>query len=123
MPPATDQTLPEQGTKNDWGYALAVYILYLLGFVTVITALIGAIIASVKVSSSGELVHSHFRFQVHTFWIGLLYFVAGSVLLFFYIGAIIWLWWTIWTLIRVIKGMILLNDGRPIASPTSWLFG
>jgi len=45
------------------------------------------------------------------------------VLLFFYIGAIVWLWWTIWTLIRVIKGMILLNDGKPIASPTSWLFG
>lgn len=53
-----------------------------------ITALIGTIIASVKTSSSGELMQSHFRFQVHTFWIGLLYFVAGSVLLFFYIGAI-----------------------------------
>jgi len=123
MPPAIDQTLPEQGTKNDWGYALAVYILYLLGFVTVITALIGVIIASVKTSSSGELMRSHFQFQVHTFWIGLLYFAAGSALLFFYIGAIIWLWWTIWTLIRVLKGMILLNDGRPIGSPTSWLFG
>ena len=123
MPPATDQALPDQGTKNDWGYALAVYILYLLGFVTVITAVIGVIIASVKTSSSGQLMRSHFRFQVHTFWIGLLYFVAGSMLMFFYIGAIIWLWWTIWTLIRVIKGMILLNDGKPIASPTSWLFG
>lgn len=123
MLPATDQTLPEQARKNDWGYALAVYILYLLGFITVITAFIGIIIASVKISSSGELMESHFRFQVHTFWIGLLYFVAGSVLLFFYIGAIIWLWWTIWTLIRVIKGMILLNDGKPIAAPTSWLFG
>lgn len=118
MTPAYDQA-----AKNDWGYALAVYILYLLGFVTVITALIGIIIASVKTSSSSELMRSHFRFQVHTFWVGLLYFVAGSVLLFFYIGAIVWLWWTIWTLIRVIKGMILLNDGKPIASPTSWLFG
>lgn len=123
MPPATDQTLPDQGTKNDWGYALAVYILYFLGFVTVITALVGVIIASVKTSSSGKLMQSHFRFQVHTFWIGLMYFVAGGVLLFFYIGAIIWLWWTVWTLIRVIKGMILLNDGKPIVSPTSWLFG
>lgn len=123
MTSAYDQTNNDQATKNDWGYALAVYILYLLGFVTVITALVGVIIASVKTPSSGELMQSHFRFQVHTFWIGLLYFVAGSVLLFFYIGAIVWLWWTIWTLIRVIKGMILLNDGKPIASPTSWLFG
>ena len=123
MTSAYDQTHDDQAAKNDWGYALAVYILYLLGFVTVITALVGVIIASVKTSSSGELMQSHFRFQVHTFWIGLLYFVAGSVLLFFYIGAIVWLWWTIWTLIRVIKGMILLNDGKPIAWPTSWLFG
>ena len=123
MTSAYDQAHDDQSAKNDWGYALAVYILYLLGFVTVITALIGVIIASVKTSSSGELMQSHFRFQVHTFWIGLLYFVAGSVLLFFYIGAIVWLWWTIWTLIRVIKGMILLNDGKPIVSPTSWLFG
>ena len=123
MTSAYDQTYNDQATKNDWGYALAVYILYLLGFVTVITALIGIIIASVKTSSSSELMRSHFRFQVHTFWIGLLYFVVGSVLLFIYIGAIVWLWWTIWTLIRVIKGMILLNDGKPIASPTSWLFG
>ena len=123
MTSAYDQTYNDQATKNDWGYALAVYILYLLGFVTVITALIGIIIASVKTSSSSELMRSHFRFQVHTFWIGLLYFVVGSVLLFFYIGAIVWLWWTIWTLIRVIKGMILLNDGKPIALPTSWLFG
>ena len=123
MTSAYDHAHDDQAAKNDWGYALAVYILYLLGFVTVITAVIGIIIASVKTSSSSELMRSHFRFQVHTFWIGLLYFVAGSVLLFFYIGAIIWLWWTIWTLIRVIKGMILLNDGKPIASPTSWLFG
>lgn len=123
MTSAYDQARDDQAAKNDWGYALAVYILYLLGFVTVITALVGVIIASVKTSSSSELMRSHFRFQVHTFWIGLLYFVAGSVLLFFYIGAIVWLWWTIWTLIRVIKGMILLNDGKPIASPTSWLFG
>jgi len=29
----------------------------------------------------------------------------------------------VWTLVRVIKGMILLNDQRPIAHPSSWLFG
>jgi uncharacterized membrane protein len=39
------------------------------------------------------------------------------------VGFLILLWWFVWTLVRVIKGMILLNDQRPIANPTSWLFG
>jgi uncharacterized membrane protein len=122
MTSTIEQTSPSTAA-NDKGYALAVYVLYILGFFTGITALVGVIIASVKTSSTKGLMQSHFRFQVYTFWIGLLYFVAGSILLFFYVGAAIWLWWTVWTLIRVIKGLILLNDGKPIAAPTSWLFG
>ena len=62
MTSAYDQPHDDQAAKNDWGYALAVYILYLLGFVTVITALIGIIVASVETSSSGAVMQSHFRF-------------------------------------------------------------
>src|SRR5947209_8557530 len=108
---------------NDRGYAFAVYALYSLGFFTVITTVIGLIIASVKASTASDLWRSHFQFQIRTFWIGLLYFVAGFALLYFFIGAFIILWWTIWTLVRIIKGAILLHDQRPIATPTSWLFG
>jgi hypothetical protein len=42
---------------------------------------------------------------------------------YFFIGAIVLSWWTIWTLVRIIKGAILLHDQRPIPQPTSWLFG
>ncbi len=66
---------------------------------------------------------SHFKFQIRTFWIGLLYFIVGFALLYFFVGAIVILWWTIWTLVRIIKGAILLHDQRPIPQPTSWLFG
>lgn len=31
--------------------------------------------------------------------------------------------WLFWTLIRIIKGMLLLNDGKPISKPSSWMFG
>jgi len=29
----------------------------------------------------------------------------------------------IWSLIRNIKGILALNDNRPIANPHSWMFG
>ena len=39
------------------------------------------------------------------------------------IGIPILFWWFIWSLIRIIKGLVLLNERKPIANPTSWLFG
>jgi hypothetical protein len=29
----------------------------------------------------------------------------------------------IWSLIRNVKGVLALNENKPIANPTSWLFG
>ncbi len=118
-----EQPTPQAPSTNDKGYALAVYLLFLIGFFTGITALVGVIIAYVKKPTASGILQSHFQFQVHTFWIGLLYLVAGSFLLYFFIGGAILLWWLVWTLVRVIKGLILLNDGRAIPQPTSWLFG
>jgi uncharacterized membrane protein len=93
---------------------LAVYVLYLASFITGFTGIIGVVIAHVKIGSADELSATHFRFQIRTFWIGLFYFCLGFLIL---------LWWCVWTLVRVIKGMILLNDQKPIAHPSSWLFG
>lgn len=112
----------DQRPTNERGYAFAVYALYAIGFFTVITAVVGLIIAHVKASTACGIWLSHFQFQIRTFWIGLLYFIVGFGLLYFLVGAPIILWWTIWTLVRIIKGAILLHDQRPIPQPTSWLF-
>ncbi|SEC00645.1 DUF4870 family protein [Bradyrhizobium erythrophlei] len=115
--------LEQAQQSNDQGYALAVYALYAIGFFTIITAVVGVIVAHVKLSTATGIWQSHFKFQIRTFWIGLLYCVVGFALLYFIVGALIIAWWTIWTLVRVIKGAILLHDRRPISRPTSWLFG
>lgn len=117
------QLQTQQPVVSGRSLALSVYILYLVGFLTGFTALIGVIIAHVKVSSSNDILRSHFRFQIHTFWGGLLYLIVGSALLSFVIGIPILIWWFIWTIVRIIKGMLLLNDGAPIARPKSGLFG
>jgi uncharacterized membrane protein len=39
------------------------------------------------------------------------------------IGFAILAWWFLWSVIRIIRGIISLNDHKPIANPGSWLFG
>jgi uncharacterized membrane protein len=116
-------TPPSRPVVGESGLVLTVYILYLVGFLTGITALIGVIIAHVKASSSGETARSHFQFQIRTFWIGLGYLAIGWLLVALLVGIPILIWWFAWTLARVIKGMLLLNEGKPVAQPASWLFG
>ena len=49
---------------SDNTIALAVYALYVLGYFTVVTALIGVVIAYVKIEDADPVTQSHFRFQV-----------------------------------------------------------
>jgi uncharacterized membrane protein len=108
---------------SDQDLVLAVYVLYLTSFITGFTGIIGVVIAHVKIGSADELRATHFRFQIRTFWIGLFYVCVGFGLALVLVGFLILLWWCVWTLVRVIKGLMLLNDQRPIAHPSSWLFG
>jgi uncharacterized membrane protein len=103
--------------------ALIVYILYFIGYFTGITAVIGVIMAHVQVSTAEPLLATHYRFQIRTFWIGLLYLVVGSILTMVLIGIVVLVWWFIWSLVRNIKGTLALNEHRPIADPASWMFG
>jgi uncharacterized membrane protein len=103
--------------------ALIVYVLYFAAYVVGITALIGVIIAHVQVGSAEPLLASHYRFQIRTFWIGLLYLVAGGILVWVLIGFLVLLWWFVWSLVRNIKGLLLLNENKPIPNPKSWMFG
>jgi uncharacterized membrane protein len=108
---------------SDNTLAVGVYLLYFAGYFTVISALMGVIIAYVKVDDSDSVLRSHYQFQIRTFWIGLLYNLIGIPLCLVLIGFPILAWWLVWSLIRIIKGIVLLNAGKPIANPRSWLFG
>jgi uncharacterized membrane protein len=103
--------------------ALIVYILYFVAYFTGITAVIGVIIAHVQIGSADPLLASHYRFQIRTFWIGILYLVIGTILTVVLVGIAVLLWWFIWSLVRNIKGVLALNENKPIANPASWLFG
>ncbi len=119
----TGPGLTPQPIVSNTTIALIVYILYFVGYFTGITAVIGVIMAHVQVSTAEPLLATHYRFQIRTFWIGLLYLAIGIILTFFLIGVIVLVWWFVWSLVRNIKGVLALNEHRPIPDPASWMFG
>lgn len=113
----------QQSAVSGKQLALIVYILYFVSYFTGITALIGVIIAHVQFASADALLSTHYRFQIRTFWIGILYLAIGIVLTSAVVGIAVLFWWFIWSLVRNVKGVLALNESKPIANPSSWMFG
>ena len=121
--PTPNPVTPQTPVVSNYSLVLTVYILYLVGFLTGITILVGLIIAYLQRDKTDRVSQSHFQFQITTFWIGLLYFFVGFLTLHIGIGALILLWYVVWTVIRCVKGLLALNMGEPIRNPNSWWFG
>lgn len=124
---STNESLPQPTapppTVSNAQIALTVYVLYFVSYLIGLTALIGVIIAHVQVAQADPLLRSHYRFQIRTFWIGIVYLVIGIPLAFFIVGIAVLLWWFIWSMVRNVKGLLALNEKKPIADPGSWMFG
>jgi uncharacterized membrane protein len=93
----------------------AVYILYALSYFTGITAIVGIIINSVKKDDvAGTWLESHFRWQIRTFWFGLLWVIIGAMTAFALVGFVILFANFCWLIYRIVKGWLNLNDGKPM---------
>ena len=107
---------PEDRRKDPLrNLAVAVYILQGLSFfLGGITGLAGVIVNYVKLDEvQGTWIEPHFRWQIRTFWIGLLWGVIGFITTFIIIGWLILLVISIWVIFRIVKGALALNDGLP----------
>jgi uncharacterized membrane protein len=102
--------------------AKIIYILYLVGLATGITALVGVVMAYVNKDEAPDWLRTHYLFQIRTFWIGVLYCVIGFILMFVLIGFLVWLFWAIWLIVRVIKGFKHLEQREPIPNYETWMF-
>lgn len=97
-----------------WKVVVAVYLLQALAIPTSgLMAVAGVIINYVKQDEArnGPL-EAHFRWQIRTFWLALLWGVVGTVTTFILIGWFILLGLAIWYIYRVVRGALALNDGR-----------
>ncbi len=115
-------TTPAPPAAQTDSTAKIVYILYLVALVSGITAIIGVIMAYVNVGDAPEPLRTHYRFQIRTFWIAILYFVASLVLTAVAIGAFLFVLVAVWYIIRCAKGLQYLARGQAYPNAGTWLW-
>ena len=90
-----------------------VYALQAASLLIGITFIVAVVVNYVKMSDvRGTPSESHFRWQIRTFWFGLLWSVIGIILAFVLVGYLILLADVIWIIYRIVKGWLRLADGK-----------
>ena len=108
---------------GDEGFAARfIYILYLAGLIVGVTMLIGLVMAYVYRAGAPAWLASHYRFQIRTFWIGLLYSVIGLATSFIFIGFLVLLFVLVWLIVRCVRGLKHLSAGEPYPTVEAWLW-
>ena len=103
--------------------AKIIYILYLVSLVTGgITSLVGVIMAYVNVGDAPEPLKNHYRFQIRTFWIGLLYGLVGFLLTFVVVGVAVLAFVAVWLIVRCVKGLKALDRREPYPNVETWFW-
>jgi uncharacterized membrane protein len=96
-------------------FTTVVYALQAASFLLGITALIALILNYVKRDDvRGTWLESHFRWQIRTFWFGLLWGVIGAILLLVLVGWFVLVADGIWIIYRIVKGWLDLYEGKPM---------
>ncbi len=107
----------------DPGGARLIYILYLLALFLGITAIIGVVMAYVNKDDAPAWLQTHYRFQIRTFWLGIILSFLGAMTMFLVVGWFILFFMPVWLIIRCVKGLKTLSNGAAVVNPESWFFG
>jgi uncharacterized membrane protein len=103
----------EQGLKT---VATVVYALQAAGFFVGITWIVAVVIDYVKKDDAkGSWLESHFRWQIRTFWFGLLWGAIGGLLSLILIGFVVLAADAVWIIYRIVKGWLRLAERREVA--------
>ncbi|CAD5270791.1 MULTISPECIES: DUF4870 family protein [Halomonadaceae] len=111
----------EQSSQPDTTMAMVIYALYLASFILGFTSIIGVVIAYVYKGTGPTWLDEHYRYQIRTFWIGLVYGIIFSILLFAVIGFPLLLALAVWFIIRCVKGFKGLQEKRAPSNVDTWL--
>lgn len=98
------------------GTTQIIYFLYLGALLVGLTSIVGVIMAYVKRDDvKGTWLESHINYQIRTFWWSMLWSVLGLITLLVVVGYLVLLGNLIWYIYRSVKGLMALNEGKPIA--------
>ncbi|UYG06536.1 DUF4870 family protein [Halomonas sp. M4R1S46] len=116
-----DPVVAESHPPPDTTLAMVVYALYLASFVVGFTSLVGVVIAYVYRGKGPDWLDEHYRYQIRTFWIGLLYGAVAALLTLIVIGFPLLIALAVWLIIRCVKGFKGLQEKRAPDNPDTWL--
>ncbi|WP_444999473.1 DUF4870 family protein [Halomonas mongoliensis] len=117
-----DNVIIEQRKPPDTTMPMVVYALYLASFVVGFTAVIGVVIAYVYRGKGPDWLDEHYRYQIRTFWIGLLYASVATLLTVVLIGIPLLIALAVWLIVRCVKGFRGLQEKRAPDNVDTWLF-
>ena len=96
--------------------ATVVYALQAAGFFLGITWIAAVIVDYVKKDdAAGTWLESHYRWQIRTFWFGLLWGVLGGILALVLVGFIVLAADAVWIIYRIVKGWLRLSESRAVS--------
>jgi len=94
-----------------------IYALYAASFLVGITAIAAIVMNYIKREDvAGTFLGSHFRWQIRTFWFGLVWGVLGAITMHLVFGFLVLFANGVWIIYRIIKGWLRLNDNKPMYS-------
>ena len=92
-----------------------IYALYAASLFFGISAIVAVVLGYIKRDDArGTWLESHFRWQIRTFWWGLLWVVVGWIAWLILAGWLVWGIAGIWFIYRIAKGWLNLNDNKPM---------
>jgi uncharacterized membrane protein len=113
---------PAPASSFDMNRPTIISLLYLAGFVLMITGLIGVILAFVWKGEPHEAWEdSHYQYLINTFWIGLIGSIIGAVLTVILIGVLILLAVAALVIVRSVLSLIKAQKREPMPNPGTWL--
>jgi uncharacterized membrane protein len=118
--------------SEDLTLPVVVYVLYLCAIPTAFLSLIvGVVIAYANRADASVAAHSHYEFQIRTFWLSLLWIPVGIAIMLvsiplmfvligiplFILAVLMLAGGKIWYVVRCIVGLIAASQGRPYPNP------
>jgi uncharacterized membrane protein len=104
---------PADPLKQAKTVTMIVYALQAGSFVLGVTIIAAIIINYLKREDvQGTWLASHFRWQIRTFWFGLLWGAVGAITALAGIGFVLLGFDLIWVIYRIVKGWLRLSEGK-----------
>lgn len=102
--------------------AKVIYALYAISVAFGVTAIVGVVLAYMAREAAPNWLASHYRFQIRTFWLMLLFSFIGAVLTLVKVGYLVLVATAVWLIVRCVKGWRHLDRREPVDNLETWLF-